>query len=208
MNLLHQELRHATIYPEKHDQSVWFKQIDGVAGAEPACGTFGCLAGNTILHSGEKLDWRFMPEDTETWGYDYLTPDEVKELPETVEGHWTAEHTASGESAFDRGRELLGLTRHQADKLFEGDNTLDILWELAEEMTLGEISSWDYETAKRDAAAARLNEAHKALDDYFKAVKEGKRPASQDTEERYNFEISRLTDKFRALGGRHWMLGA
>lgn len=177
--LLLKELRHLTIFPEQHDQGLWvgFKQevpedatVDEIMEYRPtnpeanprpdgrpsACGSFGCLAGNTAIHAGSELDWYL-----ETW--DRTTVDgQTKRI-----AFWTADNIL-GETYRDqygdwvkksierKAMELFDMTPAQADRLFDGDNSLDTLWERAEQISGGEITSnkdhWhsDYAQALRD----------------------------------------------------------
>lgn len=48
------EVRHITVFPEEHNQGIWAQKI----GPRPsACGTFACLAGNTVIRAGLRPDW-------------------------------------------------------------------------------------------------------------------------------------------------------
>lgn len=152
------ELRFLTIHPEKWDQSRWAQ----AEGEEPprvsACGSFGCLAGNTVIHEGRKLDWysedvpEYNPDGSRAQTDDgwtkYVTrwfadrvftgkTDPVWGEPETREIHYQA-------------RDDLGLTEHQAEKLFSESNTELDLWDLAQSLTLGQISIDDYDQAVAD----------------------------------------------------------
>lgn len=166
---LHEELRFLTINPDKWNQGLWVKveQVER-PGRPSACGSFGCLAGNTVVHEDMELLWY---EDEETvwvrdkhgdmvWdrnGNPIPTRNEDGTTKRVV--FWHADDTIVGvdedgvpivRSIHDAARDELGLNEHQAGKLFSPDNTESELWDLAEKLTLGEISSWDYDRALRD----------------------------------------------------------
>ena len=172
-----EELRFVTIYPDKHNQSVWAEAetevplpadadrdvmfVDGVEAPRPsACGSFGCLAGNTAIHEpGVELDWYeadyYLNDGKKVvaWRADYL-------LNETEASDWLGNGRVP-KLIKSKARELLGLTQHQAGLLFDGDNTLDELWRLAEQFSGGEIiadkydkwltKSYGYALAEREA---------------------------------------------------------
>ena len=171
-----EELRFVTIYPDKHNQGVWaeaeteaplpadadrdMETVDDIEAPRPsACGSFGCLAGNTAIHEpGVELDWYeadyYLNDGKKVviWQADYL-------LNETEASDWNSRVPKRIKS---KARELLGLTPHQAEQLFDGDNTLDELWRLAEQFSGGEIiadkhdkwseKSYGYALADREAS--------------------------------------------------------
>lgn len=169
-----EELRFVTMNPEKHDQGLWARveteaeipagiEIFEVADVEvprpSACGSFGCLAGNTAIHEpGVELDWyqneyrRENGKKVQVWQADDILNEYVTRGDE--DDTWTDQKPISVKAA-----EILDLTPWQAERLFDGDNTLDRLWELADEFTGGEISSnqhndmyneWSYGRALHD----------------------------------------------------------
>lgn len=128
------ELHKITISPETHDQSVWaHAQLDPTKTPVTACGTTGCLAGNAVLNAGYPLAWfksdkydenvgRFVP----VWKADDCI------LP-------NGEHRTISTAA----RDLFGLTSGQASRLFEPDNSVADLWDLAIDYSGGHISVHD-----------------------------------------------------------------
>lgn len=167
-----EELRFITIHPDKHDQEVWVEadvevppEIDiydpfDQLPRPSACGSFGCLAGNTAIHEpGVELDWyrsgyhRRDGKRIITWQADDVVGEFV-----TVVDDWDGSEYQEQKSISQKAREVLGLTKTQADKLFEGDNTLDKLWEWAEKISAGEITAdkdlyySDYAVALRERA--------------------------------------------------------
>lgn len=79
------------------------------------CGTTGCLAYWITVYAGYEARW----------------PNAV-----TVHTNWTT----ANEPIRDTAAREVGLTRDQADQLFEMGNTIDNLWTLAEAYTDGEIT--------------------------------------------------------------------
>lgn len=106
--LLRKELEFITAHPEHWNQDVWLEK-------HTECGTVGCLAGNTLLHT-----------DNVTC-YSNVRSRDVFYEP-LGEWSWTWE-----------AKKVLGLTIQQADKLFYEHNTLYDLWRLANKYTDGEI---------------------------------------------------------------------
>lgn len=157
---LRRQLRKLTIHPDQHDQGLWAKAIteDNTAPRQSACDTFGCLAGNTVLASGQQLYWS---NPVETY---------------TAEGKeafaWEANYVANSDGSpgryiRDEAQELLGLSESQARMIFDGSNTRDDLWHFAIEFTantLYPITLRDYvqavseakEVAKEKAAEAKV----------------------------------------------------
>lgn len=161
VKLLLEELRHLTIHPEQHDQSCWATATtqveEGYGDVEPprpsACGSFGCLAGNAVLHQGIGLYW---------YQYDRETEDG------TVTVAWRANFTVENQktpwgqqkvSISAKARELLDLTPTQGERLFDGGNSLESLWRIAEQITGGEISRWQYQLALRDRDNTQVTKA-------------------------------------------------
>ncbi len=68
------------------------------------CGTYGCLAGNTVLDAG-------LTVVDNTWGFGFIGF-EIKE---------------TGENVFDAARRILGLTADESWMLFNMENTIDDL---------------------------------------------------------------------------------
>lgn len=163
--LLLQELRHATIHPEQHDQSTWAKY----QGDRPsACGSVGCLAGNTVINEGLVLAWELSHVVYRATGREYrrdsrgwtrAAEDEKDE--NLVTKVWIADEVLPEKTGDLRrpievvAAELLGLREGEADKMFEGDNSIKDLWTYAIVFTDGAISIQDYLDAVHDAATVR-----------------------------------------------------
>jgi hypothetical protein len=113
---LRKELEYVTIHPERWNQHQWIQQT--------ACGTVGCLAGNTVLHAGAQP----------LFGYNNSDHDDQASFVEIERGD--DRHRTSVSRA---ARELLGLTDDQAEDLFHPLNSLHRLWSLAARFTDGEI---------------------------------------------------------------------
>lgn len=151
--LLLEELRFLTINPDKWDQDRWVEAVTPDEETRPsACGSFGCLAGNIVLHQGIELEWFAVghvdsdgvDEEFGYWPIAVLNPGVV----------WIADTTVQGKLISQAANEILGLgdTHHS---LFSGSNTLDTLWRKAESLTNGEINQEHFATAlaERDLKA-------------------------------------------------------
>ena len=157
-----EELRFITIHPDRHNQSLWAEAetvvevpenqpaISVEAPRPSACGSFGCLAGNTAIHEpGVELDWyeqtyyRDGDKKIVAWQADNILNEYI-----TVTDQWDGSEYTEAKTISEKARELLGLTYIQAELLFDGDNNLDQMWELAERFSGAEISAsitntWD-----------------------------------------------------------------
>lgn len=164
--LLH-ELRHATIHPEQHDQGTWAKYL----GDRPsACGTVGCLAGNTVIHQGRELAWEVSHVVFRDTGREYLETEygyqvhagNVDDLSRVTKV-WTADEVLPEDPGYPREQiedvaaELLGLDSFQAGQMFNGSNTIEDLWTYAIVFSGGYISIQDYKAAQIDAAFERAS---------------------------------------------------
>lgn len=152
--LLLEELRFLTINPDKWDQDRWVEAVTSDEETRPsACGSFGCLAGNIVLHQGIELAW-FAVGHVDSYGVD---EEEGEYWPIAVENPgvvWIAETTVQGELISCAANKVLGLGDiHHS--LFSGSNTLDTLWHKAEILTNGEINQEHFATAlcERDLKA-------------------------------------------------------
>lgn len=173
-----EELRFVTIFPEKWDQSLWFSSgVDAtdedtdkdapVSNGVSACGSFGCLAGNTVAREGLDLAWykaSKFDENGNFTGYRweasrvYVESKEEfdKRMADVPEDRRTWLSRATREIP-DVAADVLGLNYTQHDRLFSGENSLDDLWETAYIVSGGQISEADY----ADAKAARLVQEEK-----------------------------------------------
>lgn len=165
---LHDELRYITIYPEKWDQGNWIRpesydhpELNENNEDTPptACGTVGCLAGNVALRAGWKPNWEFN-SFSHTWDINNVT----------------SPITGGVGSVSGVARTELGLTHRQAETLFNGDNTLRGLWAIAERITCGEISEYDFDRATREyelrVAKEREEDRKKAIAELQQKVQE------------------------------------
>lgn len=103
---LRAELEFIEENPSLWDQSKWVSK----------CGTYGCLAGNALLHNGYQID----------------TNDPDPRLVVKKDG-------INCGNIFDTAADVLGLTYGQANMLFDSINSLNTLWELAKLFTDGAI---------------------------------------------------------------------
>lgn len=148
------ELHKITVSPETHNQSVWAQtklNPDNAPGT--ACGTTGCLAGNAVLAEGYKLDW-FKSE--------HYDDNQGKWSP-----IWKADNcvlpNGDGRSISSAARDLFGLTPGQASRLFEPDNSVADLWDLAIDYSDGHISVHDVVEAFQARAERVKADAHKVF---------------------------------------------
>jgi len=165
---LRSELRFLTINPDKWDQGLWVKvEQEEKPGRPSACGSFGCLAGNTVVHEDLELAWYkevhtvWERDEDGSVRYQNGSPVPVRHEDGRVKRvtRWQADNVIvdrheDGEEITvpieDRAAEELGLTSYQAEKLFSGDNDEATLWELAEKLTLGQICRSNYDDAKEE----------------------------------------------------------
>jgi hypothetical protein len=103
-------------HPDRHDQSVWLSR--------DTCGTVACLAGWTCLRNGY---------------VEVVMKDEALET--VVVGIYAdsdPEKVVVPASA--AARDLLELDDDEGDELFSGNNSLEDLWRIADELTDYEVS--------------------------------------------------------------------
>lgn len=147
--LLLAELRNITLHPEEWDQGDWLytNSEEDPTGADFACGTFGCLAGNTVVHQDIELNW------VQVTRYHYVNGEAIPYLS------WKADFVKEKDEWGDfisiakKARQLLGLNDVQGTELFSSENYLDDLWETAYTVTGGKITPLDYEEAQRERLA-------------------------------------------------------
>lgn len=108
---LRKELEYVTAHRAQWLQGTWFHRT--------ACGTVGCLAGNTALNAG------YVP----VYERGKTTTTSVVRLP----------HEHYVRDVADVAAEVLGLDDDQAHELFAATNTLHDLWLRASDFTDGEI---------------------------------------------------------------------
>lgn len=156
VELLREELRNITIHPELHAQGLWVgaeTEVELPPGVDrysdewydfktpppPACGSYGCLAGNTVVHGGHELDWFIDYHETlpgkkvAIWKAESILDEYITHY-EGTEDEFTEK-----KSIHTKAKEMFDLTERQANKLFDGDNSLDDLWRYAEEISAGQI---------------------------------------------------------------------
>jgi hypothetical protein len=118
---LRKELAHITAHRDEWQQSVWLRTT-----ATTACGTVGCLAGNTVLHAG------WVPthngELVDVHQYVGAQYDVVMRDGKTM-------------TIRDAARQELDLKYWESNLLFAGSNSLVWLWEVADALTDGEIKT-------------------------------------------------------------------
>lgn len=144
---LRDELTYITVYPEFWNQGDWVNPVNREFGTAetppPACGTMGCLAGNTVLHEGGELQW----VKGDYWDYE----------TNAMKFYWRTEYVIMPQEFEEEhidyaARKTLGLNSDQADALFDGGNDLDDLWEKAYAVSDGKITPDDRRAAERQLA--------------------------------------------------------
>lgn len=100
---LREEVDFVAFNPEKHNQKHWFKENDS------ECGTTGCLAGWTVAHEKDKLEFINKESWHEPAGYHYV------------------KSTESGYEILirDAAASVLGLTEDQAHYFFHEHRTIE-----------------------------------------------------------------------------------
>lgn len=160
IDTLRDELTYITVFPEFWNQGDWVNPVNseiGFASTPPtACGTMGCLAGNTVLHANGDLQW----EKGEWW--DYAT--------QTMKFYWRTEYVlmpskTEKEHIEYAARDHLGLNNTQADSLFDGGNDLDDLWEKAYAVSDGKITREDRAKAELQLAERKARGEVKERED-------------------------------------------
>lgn len=129
VEVLEQELKFITRNPKHHRQGTWFDEVP-----DNACQTAGCLAGWTAIHHAKD---ELESKQVVRWlGDKQITFLEYE--PKDVS--WTR-----------LGMQLLGIEdMDTADELFNGDNTLWDLWNIASMITNGAIQIPEEVQAQRD----------------------------------------------------------
>jgi len=115
VDVLRRELLFIAENPRKWDQDVWISSVRDSKDKMPEpCGTFGCLAGNTVVHSGGKISWQYS------------------------DGLWNATLMVDGMVfVSEQAREILGLSEEESNRLFSSDNNYKDLWDIAIDISKG-----------------------------------------------------------------------
>lgn len=162
VNKLQYVLDYITIqHPEGWEQGVWAKRVrpEHIARLSPTqkalltrdpntCGSTACLAGTAVaLEFGKNsVHWtRFMEGVDDACVLADVAPRDFQ-----------------GVTISEAARIILDLTYNQGERLFDGDNSLWTLWDLAAEFTDGEIVRPDDEQI--EDAIYRMREGRRARD--------------------------------------------
>jgi hypothetical protein len=102
-------------HPEEWNQKEWAKRTKG-------CGTACCVAGWAVVRAGYKLDWKHRNSNP------YL-------------GRTNCAYDNDGQSVAisTLAEKILGLTCHQATRLFDPKNDLEQIKQITKEIANGEI---------------------------------------------------------------------
>lgn len=188
--LLLRELRHVTIQFEEHDQGLWLQSlglrptacgstgclagnavlhagvglrwyVEGYAFEDPARD-----AVSEAYYEVERVNKENDKVTKDSYGYQILTGLSVQDLkdvimPKGVVPNWIADNVADGRPISYVARDLLGLEFDQAESLFNPDNDVHDLWDLAIEFTEYEPrpitdKDMDQAFAERDARCKKL----------------------------------------------------
>ncbi len=109
--LLRKTLEHITAHPKEHDQEIWALRL-------PSCGTKGCVAYHAAIMEGDLQ--AISSFDGLIWHIE--------------------DHNGKRVGSIQRvAQDRLGLNDWQAGVLFESNNTVSRLWQLAHKFSSGEI---------------------------------------------------------------------
>ena len=126
-------LAHIEANPQEWNQGTWAMETE--------CGTRYCAAGHALLTVGARMDVG-------------AATVEVASLPERLRSRFVHEHVAISAGA----RAVLGLDETTADRLFHGDNSIEDLRGLVEEICAGaEPQPMAVPAAKPDADATQTS---------------------------------------------------
>lgn len=110
--LLRKVLEHITLHPDEWDQNSYAVKTY----SPTACGTAYCVAGHAVVMTGHTLEF----------------------------GNYRTAYYCGIDDGYETiaivARKELGLSDAEAIILFNGENTLDRLWRLAEQFTDGEVT--------------------------------------------------------------------
>lgn len=137
-------LTEITTHPERWDQGVWAlveeATLEDLRGTldrhEWPCGTFACLAGTVVIQGG----YAEARDDSRLHGSFYLVIseagcDELRDHPWAMRNWNNPQIDFGGLAAL-----LCGLTLEQSGQLFDSDNELRTLWQLATVISHGRIT--------------------------------------------------------------------
>lgn len=128
-DLMYEVLLEATAFPEVHDQTEW---AEARLGSGPNCGTAYCMAGLSVALTNE-YDFR--------WGDFELDPEMEEGEIDCYDRVYVRDNETGADYSIDSlAQKLLGLDYYQADEMFESDNSIKRLWELAERYTNGAVT--------------------------------------------------------------------
>lgn len=120
---LRKQLEYITAHRTEWLQSNWIYRT--------ACGTVGCLAGNTVINAG------YVPV---FYGGDNCTTSQVStHRIRTARDAYDANDAGELWSVRELASELLGLSDEEAEELFNANNSLHDVWSIAARFTGGEI---------------------------------------------------------------------
>lgn len=109
--------RHIVDNPEQHDQALWAVKAN-------SCGTVACAAGHALIFSGLDIMWEVTPAKASSIG------EEIRRM------RFARMPDGRREAISVAAREVMGLTRAEAEKLFfdtDDDEAVDMLAEILEE---------------------------------------------------------------------------
>lgn len=143
-DLMYDVLLEAEAFPEIHNQAAWAQSR--------ACGTAYCMAGLAVaLTEDYQFQLKTVDEARDSWEGLYADPEDLKEFlvsRETVLSEfnmvlpngcteWDSDDRMSISAA---AQQALGLEKAEARAMFDGGNTIAVLWTLAEMYTEGAVT--------------------------------------------------------------------
>lgn len=99
-------------------KDVWEQNSYGHMSKNGVCQTAFCIAGQAVAQTGRKILWTL----------------ETYDVPMDDRTHYYASMTEDGDSISDLGAEIIGLAEDEASALFDGDNEIQDVRQIAQEI--------------------------------------------------------------------------
>jgi hypothetical protein len=148
---LFDELVFVTMNPDKWNQRTWISPVSSADKNPPenACGSFGCLAGNAVVHAGFTIAWASALPDRRLWRADGVVNEPAL--------------AALGDAPVldfdDVANYIFGIpSSSESYGMYNGGNELGELWRWACTLTEGEIT--------RDMFCEAMDRANAVLPEY------------------------------------------
>lgn len=149
-DLLEQTMVHIEEHPEDHNQKYW--------GNKAPCGTKFCFAGNAAVLNGAKPLWDDIAESISVRDPEGHWKTVLSFPMRAV--YWEDEYSQErADSPFRYGRDILGLTEDEADELFNGYNTVEVLRRMVDTFISRQRARDEKKRSKRAAKEAKARAA-------------------------------------------------